>query len=382
MKHIGVYQRAGLFPVLFAFLIMGLIDVVGISTSYAKKDFALSDTLANLLPMMAFIWFALISFPTGIVMGKVGRKNTVLFSLALTVLAMVLPLLSYSFPIVLLAFMILGISNTILQVSLNPLLLNTIAKEKITSMLTLGQFIKAVSSMLGPALISLVVGVWGDWKNMFLVYAILSFVSFAWLASTKIPKEVSDESTLSIKSILSLFADTRLLLYFSMILLSVGFEIGLMTGIPKYFTDSYSFTLESAGLGCSLYYLFRMSGTFAGSFILARYSERKFLLFSLVIAVISYSVFMCTDHVMTLLIVLSLLGLSCANIFPIVYSMAIQKIPEKANEISAMMIMGVAGGAIMPFAMGIVTDWFSLWGSLLLPFGALIYMLISSVRLK
>ena len=66
-----------LLPVLFAFFVMGFVDVVGISTSYVKNDFGLNDTLANLLPMMVFLWFAVCSLPTGLLMGHIGNCDVV-----------------------------------------------------------------------------------------------------------------------------------------------------------------------------------------------------------------------------------------------------------------------------------------------------------------
>lgn len=47
---------------------------------------------------------------------------------------------------------------------------------------------------------------------------------------------------------------------------------------------------------------------------------------------------------------------AASSIFAVVYSMAIQARPEKANEISGLMITGVAGGAIAPPLMGICAD--------------------------
>ena len=66
-----------LFPVLFSFFVMGFVDMVGISVSYVKEDFSLNDKIANLLPMMVFVWFAVFSLPTGRLLGKLGRKNTI-----------------------------------------------------------------------------------------------------------------------------------------------------------------------------------------------------------------------------------------------------------------------------------------------------------------
>ena len=73
----------------------------------------------------------------------------------------VVTIIYYSFVSVLMAFALLGIGNTILQVSLNPLLLDVVSKDKVTSMLTLGQFIKAISSTLGPVIAGVAAGLWG-----------------------------------------------------------------------------------------------------------------------------------------------------------------------------------------------------------------------------
>ena len=113
-------SKLAVIPVLFGFFIMGFADVVGISTSYIQQDFNLSDSMANLLPMMVFLWFAVFSVPTGMMMNKLGRKNTVLISLAVSLVALLIPLIAYRYTVMLFAFALLGIGNTILQVSLNP----------------------------------------------------------------------------------------------------------------------------------------------------------------------------------------------------------------------------------------------------------------------
>lgn len=374
-----VYQ---LIPVLFAFFVMGFADVVGISTSYVKNDFALSDTLANLLPMMVFLWFAVCSLPTGLLMGRIGRKKTVLLSSLITIVAMLIPLIYYSFPTVLLAFGLLGIGNTILQVSLNPLLLDVVPKEKVTSMLTFGQFIKAISSTLGPVIAGVAAGVWGNWHWIFPIYAVVTFLSWLWLALTPI-REVEGEITKQKgRDVLALFGNGRLMLAFSVILLIVGFEIGLMTAVPKYFLERCNLPIEQGGLGCSLYFSARTLGTFLGAIVLARYSSRRFLIGNMVAAVLAFLLFMVATDMTVLLVALFLVGLFCANVFPIIFSSAIQSDPSKANEISALMIMGVAGGAILPMIMGVIADGANQWTSLFVPLLALAYILAVSVKMK
>ena len=368
-------------PVLFAFFVMGFVDVVGVSTSYVKSDFGLNDTLANLLPMLVFLWFAVCSLPTGLLMKRIGRKNTVLLSSLITIVAMVLPLVYYSFFSVLLAFALLGIGNTVLQVSLNPLLMDVVAKEKVTSLLTFGYFIKAISSTLGPVILSVAMGVWGDWHLVFWVYAVCTSLSWIWLVCTPI-QEKREEVAYVGGSIWKLFKNRKLMVAFSVILLIVGFEIGLMTAVPKYLLERCQIPIEQGGLGCSLYFAARPLGTFIGSIILSRYSSSRFLIINMVLALLAFGLFMVSSNSTIVLAGLFLVGLFCANVFPIIFSSAIQSEPSKADEISALMIMGVAGGAILPVFMGGIADVSNQFVSLFVPLLALVYILGVSVKMR
>ena len=368
-------------PVLFAFFVMGFVDMVGVSTSYVKSDFGLNDTLANLLPMLVFLWFAVCSLPTGLLMKRIGRKNTVLLSSLITIVAMVLPLVYYSFFSVLLAFALLGIGNTVLQVSLNPLLMDVVAKEKVTSLLTFGYFIKAISSTLGPVILSVAMGVWGDWHLVFWVYAVCTSLSWIWLVCTPI-QEKREEVAYVGGSIWKLFKNRKLMVAFSVILLIVGFEIGLMTAVPKYLLERCQIPIEQGGLGCSLYFAARTLGTFIGSIILSRYSSSRFLIINMVLALLAFGLFMVSSNSTIVLAGLFLVGLFCANVFPIIFSSAIQSEPSKADEISALMIMGVAGGAILPVFMGGIADVSNQFVSLFVPLLALVYILGVSVKMR
>lgn len=373
------YSIFKLMPILFSFFVMGFVDVVGISTSYVKQDFQLNDKLANLLPMMVFVWFAVCSLPVGVLMGKIGRKKTVLISGIITTVAMLLPLIEYTFPTILVAFALLGIGNTILQVSLNPLMTNVTAKEKITSMLTLGQFVKAIASSLGPILIGFAAGAFGNWKLVFPVYAVVTLLSFIWLSFVQIEEEKIVTEKKGFSAIFSLLKDKYLLALFSIIVLIVGFEVGLLTTVPKYLSESYYLPLETGGLACSLYFIARTIGMLGGAVILSKFSIRKFLIISMILGVISLVWFINSGNVTILMVSLFIVGLTCANVFPIAFSKAIQHRPEYADEISALMIVGVAGGALIPPVMGILADLTTQKISLLVPLMALIYILYSSI---
>src|SRR5690606_41906386 len=88
---------------------------------------------------------------------------------------------SYSYVGILCAFALLGIGNTILQVSLNPLVAFVVRKEKLTSTLTMGQFIKAISSFLGPIIVGLAAVQLGNWRLTFLFYGLATVLAITVL---------------------------------------------------------------------------------------------------------------------------------------------------------------------------------------------------------
>lgn len=374
-------QTGMLVPVLFSFFVMGFVDMVGISVSYVKNDFPqLSDTMANLIPMMAFIWFAIFSLPTGRLMGAVGRRRTVLLSAAITAVAMAVPMIvPDSFPVILMAFALLGIGNTVLQVSLNPLLTDIVPAEKVTGMLALGQFVKAVSSTLAPILIGLAAGALGSWKYIFPIYCVLTVISWIWLFFTKISERPQGSGSGSLGL---LFKDRYVMMMFSIIILIVGFEVGLMTAVPKYLGERFGMTLEQGGFACSLYYVARTIGTFAGSFLLSRVPARKFQVVTLSVAIASFAGFMLFSADILIFIALFLIGLCCANVFAVAFGEAINYRPAQANEISALMITGVAGGALIPPVMGVIADHADQTASLFIPLAALVYILAVSLKFK
>lgn len=345
-----------IFPILCGFFVMGFVDLVGISTSYVKADFGLSDSLANLLPMMVFVWFALFSIPTGVIMSRFGRRNTVIGGMLLTASAMALPVFAYGFPSMLVAFALLGIGNTILQVALNPMAADVVEPSRITSVLTWGQFIKAISSLLGPVSAATAVAVTGEWLTVFPVYAAVTLLTTLWIRMAVPSRDSGENTRSSFRSTVALFRNGYIFLCFLGIVAVVGIDVGLNTTIPKLLMQRLDITLQEAGLGTSLYFAARMAGTFAGAILLTRISPRPFLLWSTILGLIAFAVLIAGHSMWLLCGALVLAGLACANIFPIIFSMALGHRPDASNEVSSLMIIGVSGGALVTPVMGLITD--------------------------
>ncbi len=378
----GNKSRLKALPVLFGFFVMGFVDVVGISTSYVKQDFGLSDTLSNLLPAMVFLWFAIFSVPTGMFMNKLGRKNTVLLSMFFTLLALLVPLIAYNFVAILIAFALLGIGNTILQVSLNPLVSNIVSKEQLTSSLTLGQFIKAIAAFLGPILAGFAASSLGNWKLMFPIFAAITIMSSLWLWFTSVEREAEVAETTSFKAAFSLLGDKTILFLFLGILFVVGVDVGMNTATPKFLMERTGMTLETAGLGTSLYFAARTAGALIGAILLAKISAKKFFQVSMILAVVALVAMIPMKNTIGILVMVAIIGFTIANVFSIIFSIAIQKLPSRANEISGLMVMGIAGGAIFPLLMGVMSDKMGQTGGLLVIFACMIYLLVASFVIK
>lgn len=360
-------SKFAVLPVMFGFFIMGFVDIVGVATSYVKADFAgMDDKVSGLISLSCFLWFLILSIPTGMLMNRIGRKKTVVVSFAITALAMLIPVLKYDFAFVLVAFAMLGIGNTMLQVALNPLVTNVVSAEKLTGTITLGQFIKAMSSFLGPILAAMFAGsVWG-WKAIFPVYAAVTVLAMAWLAVSPIQEQLIEKSEITFARTFSLLRDKYIVLFFIGILVLVGVDVGMGVTFPKLLQERCSLPLEKAGMGNSVYFLARTVGAFLGGVVLMRFSASKFFTASSCLALVSLVGLIFSRNLTMILFFVALFGLGYANRFSIIFSLSMQKMPQKTNEVSALLIVGVSGGAVLPPLLGVITDTFGTQGSALI----------------
>ena len=384
-----------LLPVLFCFFIMGFVDIVGTAISNIKNDFGLSDTVAGLLPNFIFIWFLVLSIPTGIMMGRIGRKKTVQLSNLITIIAMLIPfpmlfgLMEKNLILYLITFALLGIGNTIIQVALNPLLTNVVSKERLASRMTLGQFVKALSSLLGPQIVLFATLYLGNWSYVFLIYAVVTIISMLWLMVSPIPREPVDNSQkATFGSTLSLLKDSFLLKMFICILLIVGIDVGLNFFIPNIFGKIYGH--ENPSSMNTVYFGARALGSFVCAMMLVRISAKKIFFWTMVASIAAYLVMMVlalnpttaiTPQVLFCLMFLPV-GFATGNVFAIVFSFALQHKPEKADLISSLLIMGIAGGGAVTFLMGVLSDQLGIVGGMSVLLACMLYIFFIAVKMK
>lgn len=110
--------------------------------------------------------------------GRIGRKNAVLVSLAVTVAAMGVPLFASAerWYLYVVAFALVGIGNTIIQAALPAIMSNVVEPQLLASRISLGQFVKAVCAALTPVFVYLTATAFGNWKLLFPLYGALGLV--------------------------------------------------------------------------------------------------------------------------------------------------------------------------------------------------------------
>ena len=350
-----------LIPVMLCFFCMGFVDLVGIASNYVKEDLGLTDSVANIFPSLVFFWFLIFSVPTGMLMNKIGRKNTVLLSLLVTVVSLFIPLFDNSFVTMLVAFSLLGIGNALMQTSINPLAMLIIGDKNLASTLTFGQFVKAIASFLAPYL-----AMWGatqampsfgyDWRVLFLVYLVVGLLSAALLWATPIQEEMAAGRTSSFMDCIRLLGKPIVLLSFFSIMCHVGIDVGTNTTAPKLLMERVGMTLNEAAFATSLYFIFRTIGALTGSFFLRIMKTRWFFIFSVCLMAASMALMFGGQSKAVLYTAIALVGYGNSNIFSMAFSEALLSVPDKQNEVSGLMIMGLFGGTIFPLIMGFCSD--------------------------
>ena len=370
-------NKLALASVMLCFFAMGFVDLVGIASNFVKKDLGLNDATANVFPSLVFFWFLIFSVPTGVLMNKIGRKRTVLLSLVVTVASLLLPLSGESFALMLVSFSLLGIGNALMQTSLNPLVATVVRDGHLASTLTFGQFVKAIASFMAPY-----IAAWGatqaipsfglGWRVLFPIYMIIGIAASLFLLSTPIQEDGPAFAGDTAPSVgqqfgrcFRLLGKPIVLLSFIGIMCHVGIDVGTNTTAPKILMERLGMKLNDAAFATSLYFIFRTIGCLTGSFFLRVVNNRFFFVVSVILMALSMLGLFAGTSKVVLYTAIALVGYGNSNIFSLVFAQALQSVPDKQNEVSGLMIMGLFGGTVFPLIMGFASDGWGQAGAVL-----------------
>ena len=371
-----------LVPVMLSFMVMGFVDIIGVATGYIRQDFEITNFAAQFLPMMVLVWFFVLAVPAGVIQDKLGKRKMLVYGMIIQAIGLCLPFMHYSFPVMFVSFLILGIGNTLIQVSSNPLLQDVSPADKLPSFLSTGQFIKAIISFSGPLITTYFAIHTGNWKLVLAVYGISSFLVAVWLTLTPITESTPDRKPATFSSCFSLLKNNFVVIMALSIFLIVGAEVAINTNIANILSGNFDLSLETAVIGISVFFAGETIARLLGAIILNWIKPRPFLIITALVSIIGIIGIYLAPEYITAMVFIFITGLGAGNMFPIIFSISLERMSDRANEISGLLIMAISGGAVIPPIVGFVSLKVSPVASLLVIGACMVYILWVSFYVK
>jgi len=384
-------------PIFWVFLCMGFGDVVGPLVSLAKDSFHLSNFMAQLLPLCGMVMFGLLSIPMGLVQDKKGKKYVLTIGLLLALFGLLLPIFDgmygpkvifettsmSKFYVLLLAILFLGAGATTLQVAGNPIMRDVSEEGKFSSNLSFAQSIKAIGSSLGflvPPAVAMAFGM--DWSILFPLFAILIIINLILLGTTRIvEKKQAGNAPASLSTCFKLFASNGYVMLMVMgIFFYVGAELSVSSQVPLLMKEKYGISNLGLWVSWALFFLPILFGRAIGSFILRSMLPARFLLVTILISAFGILFLFIGGQILAFAGIV-MVGLGFANIFPLIFSITVDHLPDRTNELSGLMVTAIVGGAFIPPITGKVAD---LSGNILMgflvPLACIVYIAYIAMR--
>ena len=372
-------------PIFLAFLVMGFGDVSGPLTSQLQNDFTLSNFEAGLVTFMGFIMFGLLSIPMGLYQDRKGRKHVLSLGLLAALIGMILPMLGgyRSFPLILGGLLFMGTGATLLQVAGNPIMRDVSPEGKYSRNLSFAQFVKAIGSLSGSLVPIVAARYWGlDWKILFPIYGSVILVVVVYLFLTRIEEQaLQKEKPATLRSCFGLMSNPFVLLMVIGIFLYVGAEVSMSAKLPNFLAEKFDFDIKEKGLiGTLFFFISLTTGRFLGGLVLNWLPPRRFLVITTLVSMAGIAGLYFSPGQIVAIADIFVIGLGFANIFPLIFSITVDAMPERSNEISGLMITAILGAAIVPILFGGVADFFGLMAGFLVPGLCIVYILLVSIK--
>ena len=371
-------------PVFLAFLAMGFGDVVGPVVSLAKDEFHLSNAVASLIPFVGFSMFGLLSVPMGVFQDRRGKKTVLLIGLVVALVG----LLNASFGLgtflgFLLSVLLLDAGAAVLQVAGNPIMRDVSAPGKYARNLSLGQFVKAIGS------VSTAVVPWAAaryfharWQVMFPIYAVAMAITVVAVSTLRVRKDTGERKAATVGSCLALLGNGYVLAMVGAIFFYVGAEVCMSSYIPLFLKEQFNIDIARLGLlGTGLFFTALTIGRFSGGVILNWMAPRKFFALTCALSIVGMLGLFVPSAAFAVAACF-VAGLGFANVFPLIFSTAVEALPQHTNGLSGLMITAIVGGAILPPLMGVIADRSSVLAAFVVPLAAIVYVTCAGLLAK
>ena len=241
-----------------------------------------------------------------------------------------------------------------------------------------------VDGVAGPEIVLIAAAWFGAdrWYYCFPLLGAITLLSALWLGLSTVTREQSSSAGHSSAEVFSVLKDRKILMLFLGIFFIVGVDVGVNYISSKLMAERFAWTSAQVKTAPQVYFLCRTVGALLGAFLLARMSASLYFRINMAACMASMLVLMFAYDAAVDLAAIGCIGFFASSIFSIIYSDALLERPEKANEISGLMITAVAGGAVVPPVMGAAMGAMGIAGGLAVIFACLVYLTFLSFRVR
>ncbi len=380
------------------FVISFLTNIIGPLVPEVIKGFSVSKGMAGLLNFSFFIAYGVMSIPAGILTERYKEKKVITAAFLLATSGALLFSAYPSFGIYLPSLFLIGMGMAILQVAINPLLRVSGGEEHFAFTSVLAQLFFGGASFLSPLLYSYLVTnlsagntsgfllstlnglVPGDlkWVSIYWIFAVIAATMVIVVLVSKFPKvELNEEEKVgSFSTIKELLKNKTVILFFFGIMAYVGTEQGVASWISKFLQDYHGMSPEVEGAkAISWFWGLLTVGCILGLGLLKLMDSKIVLRIFVLAAMISLATALFTGNGKIAYYGFIMVGFFASVMWSVVFSLALNSLPNNHGAFSGILCSGIIGGAIVPLIVGVIGDKFGLRVGMLFVFITLSYLL-------
>ncbi len=351
------------------FFVFGFVTWVNsVLIAFFKDAFNLNNFQSLLVTSAFFISYFVMAIPSSWVLSKTGFKNGMSFGLltmAVGTLLFVPAANMANYPLFLLGLFIIGTGLALLQTASNPYVTILGPRDSAATRISFMGICNKVAGILsqfifGGLLLSGAAGTTQDLSIVISPYSIMTAVLIAlallvrFSSLPEVEAEEEDEAN-AVAEKSSVWAYPNLVLGLVAFFLYVGVEVMAGDTIINYGT-SQGISMDVAKIFTTYTLYGMLAGYIVGILFIPKYlSQQKALNYSAILGLVFSVGTVALDGYMSVMC-LALLGIANALMWPALWPLAIQGLGKFTKIGSALIIMMIAGGALVPLLYGKIAD--------------------------
>jgi len=357
------------------FMFWGIAITMGdVLNKHFQSVLNVSKADSGLVQFSIFGAYFLMSIPAGLFMKKFGYKNGVLLGLFLFALGSFLfvpAANATSFTFFRAALFILGCGLATLETVAHPFIASLGDQRSSDRRVNFAQAFNAVGTMIGPALGTYFLLRGSDVvshegldsvKNLYMGIGAVIIGIAVCFSFVKIPTLVDPHGNSNEGSAQQVFASDKKLFqhrHFVWAAIAQFFNVAAQGGTWAFFInyghEVMGFSDEKAGSYLVLFMGMMLLGRFVGTFLMKYIAANK-LLATFALANIAMCILVAQGWGWISFVALLFVNFFFSIMFPTIFSLGLKNLGVHTQQASSFISMGVVGGAVFPFLMGLVAD--------------------------